>query len=209
MVYRLLHTCKVYSETTLQTDFVANLVKKNFLLNTPLMYSSKLRSLAVIVFVITALQFCAQGQAITRLDKTTISFAALDHKIETLMKAANVQGLAVAVFNRNVPVYKKTFGYKRMDTKIPLTTSTNIYGASLSKPVFAVLVLKLVEEGVLDLDKPLQDYLTKPIFEYKSTKKWHDDYSHLKEDSLYKKNYRKDVPGSYQRFPQLEVGRSR
>ncbi len=91
------------------------------------------------------------------------------------MKAANVQGLAVSIFNNNEPVYKKAFGYKRIDTKEPIKTSTNFYGASLSKAVFAVLVMKLVEEGVLDLDKPLQDYLPKPIYEYASSKKWHDN----------------------------------
>lgn len=126
------------------------------------------------------------GQSITKLDKSTISVASLDKKIQSLVKAANVQGLAVTVFNNNEPVYKKTFGYKRIDTKEPIKGNTNIYGASLSKAVFAVLVMKLVEEGVLDLDKPLQNYLPKPIYEYTPTKKWHDNFSDLKNDSLYK-----------------------
>jgi D-alanyl-D-alanine-carboxypeptidase/D-alanyl-D-alanine-endopeptidase len=47
--------------------------------------------------------------------------------------------------------------------------------------------MKLVEEKVIDLDKPLQEYLPKPIYEYPPTKKWHDNYSDLKNDSLYKK----------------------
>jgi CubicO group peptidase (beta-lactamase class C family) len=133
------------------------------------------------------LQFTAHGQTITKLDKSKISFVSLDDNIQSLMKAGNVQGLAIAVFNNNEPVYKKTFGYKRIDTKEPIKTNTNIYGASLSKAVFAVLVMKLVEEGVIDLDKPLQDYLPKPIYEYTSSKKWHDNYSDLKGDSLYRK----------------------
>jgi D-alanyl-D-alanine-carboxypeptidase/D-alanyl-D-alanine-endopeptidase len=103
------------------------------------------------------------------------------------MKDANVQGLAVAIFNDNQPVYKKTFGYKRLDTKEPIRPGTNFYGASLSKAVFAVLVMKLVEEGVIDLDRPLQEYLPRPIYEYKPTKRWHDNYSDLKTDSLYRR----------------------
>ena len=103
------------------------------------------------------------------------------------MKAGNVHGLAIAIFNKHEPVYKKTFGYKRFDTKEPIKTSTNIYGASLSKAVFAVLVMKLVEEKVIDLDKPLQEYLPKPIYEYKRVMKWHDNYSDLRNDTLYKK----------------------
>lgn len=145
-----------------------------------------IKKLFLIFFCFIGLNFIALGQIIIKLDKSKISFASLDDKIRSLMKAANVQGLAITVFNNNEPVYKKTFGYKRIDTKESIKTSTNIYGASLSKAVFAVLVMKLVEEGVIDLDKALQDYLPKPIYEYTPTTKWHDNYSDLKNDSLYK-----------------------
>ena len=66
-------------------------------------------------------------------------------------------------------------------------TNTNFYGASLSKAVFAVLVMKLVEEKVIELDKPLQDYLPQPVYEYGKGTSWNQDYTDLKEDSLYKK----------------------
>jgi serine-type D-Ala-D-Ala carboxypeptidase/endopeptidase len=138
-------------------------------------------------FCLICLSFLIQGQYIKKLDNKKISFAQLDAKIESLMKAAKVHGLAIAIFNKNEPVYKKTFGYKNFETKEPIKTATNFYGASLSKSVFAVMVMKLVETGVLDLDKPLQDYLPKPIYEYTPSKKWHDNYSDLKDDSLYKK----------------------
>jgi serine-type D-Ala-D-Ala carboxypeptidase/endopeptidase len=127
------------------------------------------------------------GQKIVRLDKTKISATDLDAKITTLMEAAHVHGLAVAVFNANEPVYKKTFGYKNAITKEPIKSNTNFYGASLSKSVFAVLVMQFVEKGIIDLDKPLQDYLPKPIFEYTPTKKWHDHYADLKNDPAYLK----------------------
>src|SRR5687768_10481712 len=82
---------------------------------------------------------------------------------------------------------KKTFGYKNVTTKEKISEHSNFYGASLSKSVFAVLVLKLVEEGKLDLDKPLQEYLPKPVYEYKPVTRWHDNYEDLKYDSLYQK----------------------
>jgi len=145
------------------------------------------KNIFILVICCHGLVFTTKGQAIIKLDKSKISFVALDNKIESLMKAANVQGLAIAIFNNNESVYKKTFGYKRVDIKAPINTNSNIYGASLSKPVFAVMVMKLVEEGFLDLDKPLQDYLPKPIYEYPPSKKWHDNYSDLKADSLYRK----------------------
>jgi CubicO group peptidase (beta-lactamase class C family) len=127
------------------------------------------------------------AQKIARLDGTTLTPAALDQKIRRLVQEGKVTGLAVAVFNNNRPVYQKTFGYKNAASKEGIKPTTNFYGASLSKAVFAVLVLKLVEDGVLDLDKPLQQYLPKPIWEYTPQKKWHDDFSALKGDSLYQK----------------------
>jgi len=142
-------------------------------------------ALSLFTFQLVSLFVFSQG--ITRLDNSQISFAEADKKIEALMASAKVTGMAITVFNNNEPVYKKTFGYKRADTKEPLRESTNIYGASLSKVVFAMLVMKLVEEGVIDLDKPLQQYLPKPIYEYQPLMKWHDNYKDLKNDTLYQK----------------------
>jgi D-alanyl-D-alanine-carboxypeptidase/D-alanyl-D-alanine-endopeptidase len=140
------------------------------------------------LYCLLVLQCCAcVGQNIVKLDKKKITAAALDAKIGSLMRSAKVPGLALTIFNNNEPVYKKTFGYANAVTKQPLTPETNFYGASLSKPVFAVMVMQLVEKGIIDLDKPLQDYLPKPIYDYKPTKKWHDNYQDLKQDTLYRK----------------------
>src|SRR5438270_1965009 len=111
---------------------------------------------ALLSLIAHAFVYSTTAQQIVRLDKSHISTKTLDEKIQTLMQQGHVTGLAIAVFNHNKPVYEKTFGYKNAGTKEGIKLTTNIYGASLSKAVFAVLVMKLVEEGVLDLDKPLQ-----------------------------------------------------
>jgi CubicO group peptidase (beta-lactamase class C family) len=132
--------------------------------------------------------FCAPTshcQTITRLDGSKIAATQLDSAINILMENAHVTGLAVSVFNNNWAVYQRTFGYRQAEKKLPLTDSTNMYGASLSKAVFGVLVMKLVEEGIVDLDRPLQSYLPKPIYEYEPQARWHDDFTDLAEDSLY------------------------
>lgn len=103
------------------------------------------------------------------------------------MKEASVTGMAISIFNDSRPVYHKVFGYKNSDTKVPLQTNTNFYGASLSKAVFAVLVMKLVEEKIINLDTPLQHYLPKPVYEYGKGESWNQDFTSLKEDNLYQK----------------------
>lgn len=143
----------------------------------------------LLLFILIAFTNCTSQKAdvITRLDGTEISKDSLTNKIYQLMKDAEVHGMAVTIFNENTPVYQKTFGYKDYPKKLPLTDSTNIYGASFSKAVFSILVMKLVEEGVIDLDTPLESYLPKKIYEYEPQTRWHDDFSALKEDSLYHK----------------------
>ncbi|HEV8504460.1 MAG TPA: serine hydrolase domain-containing protein [Chitinophagaceae bacterium] len=143
-----------------------------------------LRSCFLITVLIPATIF---SQSLSRLDGSKISSAQLDNKVQQLIKDGNVQGLAITVFNKNKAVYKKVFGYKRFDTKEPLQTNTNFYGASLSKAVFSVLVMKMVEENVIELDKPLESYLPQPIYAYGKGSSWNQDYTSLQEDSLYKK----------------------
>lgn len=143
----------------------------------------------LLLFALMAFANCTSQKAklITRLDGTKISSDSLTRKINQLVKDAGVQGMAVAIFDKNQPVYQNVFGYKDFQNKLMLTDSTNIYGASLSKAVFSVLVMKLVENKVIDLDTPLESYLPKKIYEYEPQARWHDNYSDLKVDSLYHK----------------------
>ena len=103
------------------------------------------------------------------------------------MKKASVTGMAIGLFNHGKPVYQKCFGYKNADTKVPLQVNTNFYGASLSKAVFAALVMKLVEEKIISLDTPLQQYLPKRVYEYGPGTSWNQDYTSLKDEPLYQK----------------------
>lgn len=48
----------------------------------------------------------------------------------------------------------------------PLDTDTILYGASLTKAVFATAVMQLVDEGVIDLDTTIDHYLPKPLPSY-------------------------------------------
>lgn len=157
-------------------------------------FKSKKRKMpikAATLLVIGMLSFTSciaiESQAIVRLDGTEIDKDSVTEKIDKLIKKANVHGLAISIFNENKVTYQKSFGYKDYEKKIALNDSTNIYGASFSKAVFGVLVMSLVEDGVIDLDTPLQSYLPKKIYEYTPETKWHDDFSALKKDSLYHK----------------------
>ncbi|MDX1666802.1 MAG: serine hydrolase domain-containing protein, partial [Saprospiraceae bacterium] len=143
----------------------------------------------ILSFLAAGIMACESGTPtpIYRLDGSTITADSLTTAVESLMREGEVHGLALSVFNRGEAVYQRTFGYKNYEEKQPLEDTTNIYGASLSKAVFSVLVMKLVEEGHIDLDTPLQSYLPKKIYEYEPLTRWHDDYSDLAADTLHQK----------------------
>jgi CubicO group peptidase (beta-lactamase class C family) len=107
-----------------------------------------------------------QSPQIKKIDGTSIAVPAVDSTILNLMSSAKVTGLGLAIINEDRIVYEKMYGYKNFDSKEMLDTSTVFYGASLSKAVFAYLCLVLVQQGVLDLDRPLYQYLDKPLPEY-------------------------------------------
>ncbi|MEB8344438.1 serine hydrolase [Flavobacteriaceae bacterium KMM 6898] len=149
------------------------------------------KSSPLLLFVVGIILFSnmanAQSSHIQRLDGSQITKDSLTSKIEQLVKDAHVHGLAVSVFEDNKISTQNTFGYKNYSGKLKLSGNTNMYGASLSKAVFGVLVLKLVENGIIDLDTSLESYLPKRIYEYQPLTKWHDNFSELKNDSLYHK----------------------
>jgi len=109
----------------------------------------------------------ANGQNLIRIDGSKISVDSLVAKIDYLMKVANVSGVGVSVFNENKPVFSKTFGLADVQNKTPFTPNTVLYACSLAKNVFAYIVMQLVQENKLDLDKPLVQYINRLLVDIK------------------------------------------
>lgn len=75
-----------------------------------------------------------------------------------LMTLASVPGLSIAVVEDGAVAWTRAIGVLNADTGAPVTTDTVFPAASLGKPVFGYVVMKLVDEGRLDLHRPLVDY---------------------------------------------------
>ena len=72
---------------------------------------------------------------------------------------ANITGAAFSELDSSGVVELKTYGVRNYESKQPITTNTIFEAASLSKPVFSALVFKLAENQLINLDKPLTQYL--------------------------------------------------
>jgi CubicO group peptidase (beta-lactamase class C family) len=113
-------------------------------------------------FAALALAACATTPAAPQL----ASSAAIDAEVQRLMAEQQVVGMAVAVIDRGEVVHVNAYGYANVAEQRALQTDTVMYGASLTKTAVAYLVLQLVDEGRIDLDRPLAEYLPKPLPEY-------------------------------------------
>src|SRR5215210_7961178 len=87
--------------------------------------------------------------------------ADLLRNLPRLLELASVPGLALAVVDGK-RVWRRGFGDAIEESAQPVSDETVFEAASLGKPLFAYAVLRLVDAGVLDLDRPLYDYLPSP-----------------------------------------------
>ena len=90
-----------------------------------------------------------------------------DREVTEFMKARNVPGGALAVVKDGRLVYAKGYGYADRENKTPATAETLFRIASISKPITGVAVMKLAEEGKLNLDDRAFDYIDlEPVVEF-------------------------------------------
>lgn len=118
--------------------------------------------------------------AIKRLDGSTISPSEIDATVRSLMTAAEVTGVGIGLINDGKIVYLKAHGLRDQEKNLALTEDSVMTAASFTKVVFAYIVMQLVDEKILDLDKPVYQYLPKPLPGY-------FDYHDLANDSRYER----------------------
>lgn len=123
----------------------------------------------------SALVLQAQQAPIVRLDGSKITPQQVDALLPRLLAAAHVTGAGIAILNDGKVVFLKAYGERDTAKHLSLTPDSVTTAASLTKSAFATMVMELVHHGVIDLDKPVYQYLPKPLPEYDSYKDLADD----------------------------------
>lgn len=91
-----------------------------------------------------------------------IIIGAKGKKIDELMHAYYREGLlngTILVGERGKVIYKRGFGFANAEFEVPNEPDTKYRIASISKPIVALLVMRLVEKGTLSLDARVSDFL--------------------------------------------------
>lgn len=86
--------------------------------------------------------------------------------LDAQMKSLELPGLSIAIINAGRTVYRRTAGVTSLDTREKVADDTLFDAGSMSKTPFAFLVMRMVEQGTLNLDRPLYTYLPNPDIAY-------------------------------------------
>jgi CubicO group peptidase (beta-lactamase class C family) len=110
----------------------------------------------------------------------------LDALVNEGLSQTGAQGLAIASIEDGKVTLVKAWGLRNAKSE-PLTTDTVMYGASLTKAVFAYTVMQLVDDGKLNLDTSIANYLPKALPEYDNEARKYAAWQHLAGDDRWRK----------------------
>lgn len=100
--------------------------------------------------------------AIRRFTGWPSTKSVIDSLLPDLMKELHVPGVSIALINDRAVVMSKSYGVMNVNQPDQVTEETLFEACSMTKPVFAYTVMKLVEQRKLLLDRPLVNYLDEP-----------------------------------------------
>lgn len=89
-----------------------------------------------------------------------ILIPAIEQVIQEEMQKNQIPGLAIAVVHKQEIIYAKGFGTTSVEENgVPVTPDTLFRIGSVTKLLTATVILKYVEQGMLDLDEPIRSYI--------------------------------------------------
>lgn len=83
----------------------------------------------------------------------------LDEELSKRSEELNIPGMALAVYQNGESIYENYYGYRNIKSKLPVTKDTIFGLASVTKSLTSFIVLKLAEEGKIDKEDKLKDWL--------------------------------------------------
>lgn len=82
----------------------------------------------------------------------------IESAVAAFQQKNKIPGMSVAVGRRGETIFNRGFGFSDVENRVATTSATVYRTASIAKPLTAVAILQLVEQGKVQLDKPIGDY---------------------------------------------------
>jgi D-alanyl-D-alanine carboxypeptidase len=119
---------------------------------------------ACTALAVTTAPFCvfehSAGATPTLADEPkSAANAVLDQFVESYMRAMNSPGMTLGIANRTGTLRVTTYGHGDLALKEPVAPDQLFHIGSITKSFVALVLLQLREEGKVDLQRPVLDYL--------------------------------------------------
>jgi CubicO group peptidase (beta-lactamase class C family) len=124
--------------------------------------------------------FCLLCLLCPVIARAATNSAVIDAEVKKILTQTHAKGMAVAVIDHGKVSYVQAYGVRNAKGD-PLTADTVMYGASLTKTVFAYTVMQLVDQRKMDLDTPLKNVLDEPLPSYGPDPVFPDKYGPYKD----------------------------
>ena len=111
---------------------------------------------------------------------------AIDGAVRAAMARTGTRGFALAVIEDGQVRSVDTWGHRNAAGE-PLRPDTIMYAASITKAVFAYTVLQMADEGLIDLDRSIADYLPRPLPDYTGEEELYAPWHHLAGDERWRR----------------------
>jgi len=138
-------------------------MNKNYLKNQFTVWKIQFSFLLIIFFFAAC---ASQTGTMTNRTSAQDPIQTFKQEIERLQKKYNIPGISVAVLQKQQTIFTDGFGYADIENKIPATAGTPYNIASLTKTFGAAILMKLVEEGKLNLHSEIATLLKDTQFQY-------------------------------------------
>lgn len=110
----------------------------------------------------------------------------IDAAVRAAMARTGTRGFALAVIEDGQVRSVRTWG-ARNAAGDPLRPDTVMYAASITKAVFAYTVMRMADDGLIDLDRSIADYLPRPLPEYDGEEERYAPWHHLAGDERWRR----------------------
>ncbi len=108
--------------------------------------------LALILLGLSFNSFTQQNDVLKKLD-------GFDQYMDKILKDWNIAGAGVGIVYKDKLIFAKGYGFRDYEKKLPVTPNTLYQIASNTKLFTTVSIGMLVEQGKLDWDKPIRNYV--------------------------------------------------
>ncbi len=116
-----------------------------------------MKTVMIVMFVLANLCLMGTGQAQSKNDE-------ISQKMEELLSTMKLPGVGMVMVHKDSVLYQKGFGYADLSSKKPFKTTTVQNIGSTSKTFIGVALMKLVDQGKIDLDDAINTYLPFRVF---------------------------------------------